>query len=86
MYYLRTKAASSAVKFTVTHEAQAQPTSSVEVLTKAEKLETAPQLEAAAANYQTAHATTTLSEPTEEYVEGAACVIDDDGNCVMCSA
>ncbi len=70
MYYLRTKAASSAVKFTVTHEAAAIPEQ---------------QLAEAAVNYQTAHATATVSEPTEEYAEGAACVLDDEGNCVMCS-
>ena len=77
MYYLRTKAASSAVKFTVTHEAmQNQRTQEL-----AGAVGVSNSYETAIMNSNTE----SLSEPQENYSEGASCTLDDEGNCIMCS-
>jgi ribonucleoside-diphosphate reductase alpha chain len=80
MYYLRTKAATDAVKFTVEKAYTEQPVSQV-----AEE----------AAAYVTATSTAdveiklvqTADElPIPEYQEGAACILDENGNCLMCGS
>ena len=79
MYYLRTKAASSAVKFTVTHEHVQQPE---------EQMAEASHGVPAYANMEEAQhqVSNNITEPqVSEYTEGASCTLDEDGNCIMCS-
>ncbi len=71
MYYLRTKAASSAVKFTVTHEAMQQQLTTQLTGTLAVANESADLFEVKGA--------------PADYTDGASCTLDDEGNCIMCS-
>jgi len=88
MYYLRTKAATDAVKFTVEKEHTAQPI---------EAVVDAPQMSVVAEEipvYSTPVSTNEESSAvkndvvaeTENYAEGAACILDENGNCLMCGS
>ncbi|MGB3076243.1 MAG: ribonucleoside-diphosphate reductase subunit alpha, partial [Chitinophagales bacterium] len=84
MYYLRTKAATDAVKFTVEKEHVELPQPKVEeeavvyaAATASASVEVTATVEAVQNDVETDLIT---------YKEGDACVLDEDGNCLMCGS
>ena len=73
MYYLRTQAAASAVKFTVEKQAEVMLT---------------PITEHATVTTVTSNTLAMASDPVQDetFSEGASCTLDDDGNCLVCSS
>ena len=70
MYYMRTKAATSAVKFTVAHEAMQQ---------------NSPQQYQSVGAAPSLVSDSVTETPVESFPEGAVCIPNADGVCEMCS-
>ncbi|MBK9732109.1 MAG: ribonucleoside-diphosphate reductase subunit alpha [Chitinophagaceae bacterium] len=84
MYYLRTKAATDAVKFTVEREHVELPQPKVEeevVVYAAATASASVEVTATVAAVQNDVETDLIT-----YKEGDACVLDEDGNCLMCGS
>jgi len=80
MYYLRTKAATDAVKFTVEKE-------HVEQLDMVEENVVAYGTVASViAEEESTRVATDVETEVMEYKEGDACVLDEDGKCLMCGS
>ena len=81
MYYLRTKSATDAVKFTVEKENIEAPMAVVEE-------EAVSYVSTATGVKDTIVATVQNDVETEviEYKEGDACILDENGNCLMCGS
>ncbi len=84
MYYLRTKAATDAVKFTVEKEHVELPQAETEEAVAAYATATAPA--AAAAVETIAAVKNDVETEVITYKEGDACVLDENGNCLMCGS
>src|SRR5690349_6689426 len=77
MYYLRTQAAASAVKFTIEKQAEV----SLEPVTEHANGVTV-------LNGNNLAVQTVNNDPVQDetFSEGASCTLDDDGNCLVCSS
>jgi ribonucleoside-diphosphate reductase alpha chain len=88
MYYLRTKAATDAVKFTVEKEHAVQPEAVSKATAPVAVAEDAPAYHTtkASAEAETTTKTNDVTPDVQEYQEGAACILDENGNCLMCGS
>jgi ribonucleoside-diphosphate reductase alpha chain len=88
MYYLRTKAASDAVKFTIEKEhavKTAEATVSAAPVMAAEETP-AYSISSGAGSMEATSKANDVTPEVQEYQEGAACILDEDGNCLMCGS
>ncbi|MFI5136094.1 MAG: hypothetical protein ACHQD9_09600, partial [Chitinophagales bacterium] len=88
MYYLRTKAATDAVKFTVEKEHAVQP---IEAVVDAPPMSVVAEevpvyATPVSSDGETAMVKNDIAAETENYTEGAACTLDENGNCLMCGS
>lgn len=81
MYYLRTKAATDAVKFTVEQEQVEQP----DVLEESVVAYGTPATPVIAEE-EPAPIASDVETEVMEFKEGAACMLDDKGDCLMCGS
>lgn len=81
MYYLRTKAATDAVKFTVEQEHVEQPDVLEESVVAYGTVATP-----VVAEEEPAHISTDVQTEVMEFKEGDACVLDENGECLMCGS
>ena len=88
MYYLRTKAATDAVKFTVEKEHTVQPEAVSKATAPVAVAEDVPAYHTtkASGEAETTAKTNDVTPDVQEYQEGAACILDENGNCLMCGS
>src|SRR5262249_23032312 len=88
MYYLRTKAATDAVKFTVEKEhAVEQEEIEAAAATMSVVAEEIPVYSTpTSTNGESTKVQNDEEAEVENYQEGAACVLDENGNCLMCGS
>ncbi len=88
MYYLRTKAATDAVKFTVEKEHAVQPEAVSNATAPVAVAEDVPAYNTtkASGEEETTAKTNDVTPDVQEYQEGAACILDENGNCLMCGS
>jgi ribonucleoside-diphosphate reductase alpha chain len=90
MYYLRTKSATDAVKFTVEKEQATFPKEEVVVSVAVNEISDSGAIGTSAKSYITEESKpATVSDVETEvtqYGEGAACILDENGNCLMCGS
>ncbi|MCY7409053.1 MAG: ribonucleoside-diphosphate reductase subunit alpha [Chitinophagales bacterium] len=92
MYYLRTKAATDAVKFTIEKEQVMQPQEEIVASVSVKEISNgvATQQSSGASAYQVENSKPTMVNDVEpdvtQYGEGAACILDESGNCLVCGS